>query len=110
MTSTVEFAGLEKVYGQTVAVADVTQTLVPGEVVYLLGPNGAGKTTTLCTLAGLVRPTGGDVRLHGGSVLSPEIRQARRALGSLPDVPDLSDDVAHEAPPLVPPCCGTMPA
>ena len=91
MTSTVEFAGLEKVYGQTVAVADVTLTLVPGEVFCLLGPNGAGKTTTLGTLAGLVRPTGGDVRLHGVSVLSPEIHQARRALGYLPDVPDLYD-------------------
>jgi ABC-2 type transport system ATP-binding protein len=58
--------GLRKVYGSGfVAVSQVDLTVARGQVVGLLGPNGAGKTTTLRVLAGLTRPTAGEVRLFG---------------------------------------------
>ena len=43
----IEAEGLQKLYGDLVAVQDLTFRVEPGEVVGLVGPNGAGKTTTL---------------------------------------------------------------
>jgi ABC-2 type transport system ATP-binding protein len=47
------------------AVDDISFEIAPGERVGFLGPNGAGKTTTLKVLAGLLYPTGGEVRVAG---------------------------------------------
>ena len=56
---------LRKTYGELVAVDDVTLSVAAGDVYGYLGPNGAGKTTSLRMMLGLIRPTGGDVRLFG---------------------------------------------
>ena len=47
------------------AVAEVSFTVEPGEIVGFLGPNGAGKTTTLKMLAGLLHPTTGTADVLG---------------------------------------------
>ncbi|GIJ47920.1 ABC transporter [Virgisporangium aliadipatigenens] len=52
-------------YRQVHAVDGITFEIGAGEVVGFLGPNGAGKTTTLKMLAGLLHPTGGQVRVLG---------------------------------------------
>jgi len=44
--------------------------LPPGKVTGLIGPNGSGKTTVLRLLDGILRPTGGDVLLHGSVPLA----------------------------------------
>jgi len=51
-------------YGNVVAVNDVSFEVAPG-VTGLLGPNGAGKTTLLHMIAGLLRPSAGDVLIEG---------------------------------------------
>jgi ABC-2 type transport system ATP-binding protein len=61
----VEVRGLVKRYGQLVAVDHVDLTVDTGDVYGYLGPNGAGKTTSLRMMLGLIRPTGGTVRLFG---------------------------------------------
>jgi len=48
---------------------DVSITVHESECLALLGPSGCGKTTTLRSIAGFVRPTSGDVKLDGRSVL-----------------------------------------
>src|SRR5882672_9207742 len=62
---TIEVSGLEKRFGQRLAVAGVDFTLGAAECLALFGPNGAGKTTLLRMIAGLLRPTGGRVRVQG---------------------------------------------
>jgi ABC-2 type transport system ATP-binding protein len=57
--------GLRKVYGDLVAVDRVDLNVERGDVFGYLGPNGAGKTTSLRMLLGLIRPSGGDVKLFG---------------------------------------------
>src|ERR1051325_10285683 len=52
-------------YKEVHAVADVSFSIEPGEMVAFLGPNGAGKTTTLKMLAGLIFPSSGSARVLG---------------------------------------------
>jgi ABC-2 type transport system ATP-binding protein len=75
----VEVRRLRKVYGDVVAVGDVSFALETGTVAALLGGNGAGKTTTIAILMGLVIPTSGDVRVFGIDMA----RERHRALHRL---------------------------
>ncbi len=56
---------LRKVFGDFLAVDDVSLTIARGEILGLLGPNGAGKTTTIQMLLGLITPTAGEIRIFG---------------------------------------------
>src|SRR5437588_7666628 len=60
---------LRKVYGEVVAVDDLTFAVPPGKVLGLLGGNGAGKTTTIAMLLGLLEPTAGEIRVLGVDML-----------------------------------------
>jgi Cu-processing system ATP-binding protein len=79
----IEFDHIHKRYGRTVAVADLSLTIEPGETMALVGPNGAGKTTLIRALMGLVRPTAGAVRVAGHDVQRDGIA-ARHLIGYLP--------------------------
>jgi ABC-2 type transport system ATP-binding protein len=57
--------GLRKLYGDTVAVDDVSFSVQLGEIVGLLGPNGAGKTTTINMILGVLQPTSGTIHIDG---------------------------------------------
>lgn len=78
----IETARLRKVYGDTIAVDDLTLSVAPGEVFGFLGPNGAGKTTTVKMLLGLVRPTAGEAHLFG---CAPGDPRAMARVGFLPE-------------------------
>jgi ABC-2 type transport system ATP-binding protein len=86
----IEITGLSKLFGTFTAVRDLTFSVRPGEVLGLVGPNGAGKTTTLRTLAGIIPPTRGQVRIGGHDLLEDPIN-AKRALAFFPDEPRLFD-------------------
>ena len=66
MEPTISVYGVSKWFGSVVAVNDVSLQVYPG-ITGLLGPNGAGKTTLLHMIAGLARPSDGEVRLLGES-------------------------------------------
>ena len=56
-------------YGSTVALAEVSMSIDPGETVILLGPNGAGKTTLFSLICGLFAPDTGNILINGKSRL-----------------------------------------
>ncbi len=61
----IELINVTKKYGAHCAVDDLSLTVASGELFAFLGPNGAGKTTTIKLIAGLLRPTAGEVRVCG---------------------------------------------
>lgn len=80
MLETVE---LRKVFKGKTAVEEVSLYLDEGESVGLIGPNGAGKSTTISMISSLLKPTAGDVRLNGQSVIKHP-QQIRKVLGVVP--------------------------
>ncbi len=74
--SFVEFQGISKLFGDTVAVEALDLSIPRGEFFSLLGPSGCGKTTTLRMLAGFVVPTSGSIHVNGRDItkLPPEAR------------------------------------
>jgi ABC-2 type transport system ATP-binding protein len=73
--------GVEKRYGDTVAVEDLAFDLPVGTICGLLGPNGAGKTTTIRIILDIVGPDAGIVEVLGRPV-DPEVRDR---VGYLPE-------------------------
>lgn len=81
MTPAVEIHDLQKQYaGGVKALKGINLTVPVGEFFGLLGPNGAGKTTTIGITTGLVRPSGGYVKVLGYDVVK-QFRQSRRVIG-----------------------------
>jgi ABC-2 type transport system ATP-binding protein len=65
MTTVIHVEGIQKRYGRTVAVADVSFDVRQGEIFGLIGPNGAGKTTTMECVEGLRSPDTGTIAVLG---------------------------------------------
>ncbi|WP_369852721.1 ABC transporter ATP-binding protein [Cryobacterium sp. Y82] len=76
--------GLVKRFGHNVAVSDLDLTVRAGSFYGIVGPNGAGKTTTLSMITGLLRPTAGNITVHGIDVWARP-NEAKRVMGVLPD-------------------------
>jgi len=73
--SILSVSNLRKVYGDTLAVDDLSFSTEPGEIVGLLGPNGAGKTTTINMILGVLEPSGGRIQIERYN-LATERREA----------------------------------
>ena len=80
----IEVIHFTKRYGDFVAVDDLSFTIGKGEVFGFIGPNGAGKSTTIRFLATLLRPTSGEGRVAGHSVVADPMA-VRRVIGFMPD-------------------------
>jgi ABC-2 type transport system ATP-binding protein len=66
VAAAIRTSGLGKRYRRVSALSDCTITVPEGRISALIGPNGAGKTTLLRLLAGLTRPTAGELTVNGG--------------------------------------------
>ena len=61
--SSITLAGVEKRFDEVIAVSDFSLTIEDGEFLVLLGPSGCGKSTVLRMVAGLERPSAGEIRI-----------------------------------------------
>ena len=84
-----------KLYGDLVAVENLSFSVGPGEVLGLVGPNGAGKTTTLRAIAGIIAPTRGRVAIAGHDLATRAV-EAKRQLAFIPDEPQLFEYLTVE--------------
>jgi len=91
----IEVESFTKLYGDLRAVQSLSFTVRSGEVVGLVGPNGAGKTTTLRSIAGIVRPTEGTIRVSGYDLASNPVA-AKQRLAFIPDEPQLFEYLTVE--------------
>lgn len=78
MSTVIEVVGLRKIYGDVVAVDDVSFQVHEGEIFGMVGPNGAGKTTTIECVEGLRQPDGGKIFLLGENPFEARTTVAER--------------------------------
>jgi heme exporter protein A len=92
MSAAISAEGLRRDFGDRVALDDLSFSLASGESLAVLGPNGSGKSTLLRILAGLLRPSGGQVAVLG-SALPKETYRLRGRIGYLGHEPLLYRDL-----------------
>lgn len=83
MSAAVEAVGIGRLYGELVAVEDLTFSVEPGQILGVLGPNGAGKTTAIRVLTTLLAPSRGTFAVAGVPHTRP--LEIRRRIGVLPE-------------------------
>lgn len=86
----IRLENVTKIFGNTIAVDNLSLEINKGECFAFLGPNGAGKTTTIKLITGLLKPTSGRVFV-GGYDVKKEYIDAKRYISYIPDVPYLYD-------------------
>ncbi len=92
----IEVRNLTKLYGEFVAIRDVSFTAENGSILGFLGPNGAGKTTTMRIITGFMPATSGTVLIDGLDIFTQSL-EARRKIGYLPENPPLYADMRVDA-------------
>jgi ABC-2 type transport system ATP-binding protein len=92
VTAAIETVDLTRRYGKQVALDRLSLTVAQGSIFGFIGPNGAGKTTTLRMLAGLLEPTGGEIRLMGKQIKRGGAA-TQRLVGYMPDFFGVYDDL-----------------
>lgn len=81
-----ETRNLHVAFNGPAVLCDVSITIPTGAVVTILGPNGAGKTTLLRTLAGLIKPTSGEVLVNGSPLSSLTPRDLATRIAYVPQM------------------------
>jgi heme exporter protein A len=89
----IQLVRLRRDFGDRAALAGVSARLEPGESLAVLGPNGSGKSTLLRILAGLLRPSGGEISVLG-CALPKETHRLRGRVGYLGHEPLLYRDLS----------------
>src|SRR5215471_17544769 len=82
-----------KEYGTKLALADLTMSVRPGEILGFLGPNGAGKSTTVKILTGMIRATSGRAVIAGFDIATDPL-EVKKRIGYVPETAALYDGLS----------------
>jgi osmoprotectant transport system ATP-binding protein len=77
----VHFRAVGKVFGNDVAISDITLEIPRGQITALIGPSGCGKSTILRLIVGLITPDTGEIQFDGERIAPGTIMKIRRRLG-----------------------------
>ncbi len=88
----IQVDSLSRLYGDNVAVDNVSFHVHRGEILGFLGPNGAGKSTTMQMIVGVLAPTTGSIQIAGVDILE-SAQQAKQHIGFLPEQPPVYPDL-----------------
>ena len=88
----VNVKNLKKLYGEFLAVDDISFSIKRGEVFGFLGPNGAGKTSTINMMIGLSKPSGGTIAIDGLDGIK-DVKKVQSIIGVIPDENNLYDEM-----------------
>lgn len=91
----VEVKNIEKTFGKTIAVDDISFEVEKGEVFGLIGPDGAGKTTLFRMLTTLLKPEKGYAKVLGFDIIK-DYKQIRKRVGYMPGRFSLYQDLSVE--------------
>jgi ABC-2 type transport system ATP-binding protein len=86
MNTVLELTNVIKRYDEIIAVNDISFAIQEGTITGFIGPNGAGKTTTIKMIMGLIRPSGGKIRINGHDILE-DYEKAAANLAGIVEVP-----------------------
>ncbi len=92
MSAIIEISDLTKQYGTFTALDNLNLQIEEGAVFGFIGPNGAGKTTTMRIMTTLLKPSHGEAKIDGYSVLTHP-NEVRRLIGYMPDFFGVYDDM-----------------
>lgn len=84
----VELKSLSKTIGKKKIIDNLNLSLFPGQITGFLGPNGAGKTTTIRMMAGLMKPSSGEVVIEGKN-LSGHFEETMSKVGVIVENPEM---------------------
>ena len=84
----IEFINVNKTYGTTQALKDLTLTIKQGEIFGFLGHNGAGKSTTIKSLVSIIQTTSGRITVEGLDLVENRL-EIKKKIGYVPDSPDI---------------------
>ncbi len=90
-TPLVRFDSVSRAFSGQMVVKDLSFDLQRGDILGFLGPNGAGKSTSMKMLTGNLAPTQGRITIQGVDLLAHP-KQAKQALGYLPETPPVHRD------------------
>jgi len=88
-TVAVQLTSVSRLFGRFAALRDVTASFQPARIYLILGDNGAGKSTLLRVIAGLIRPSSGQVTLFG----EKNIQRMAMQFGYMAHAPLLYDEM-----------------
>lgn len=86
----IEIKGVSKKFKDKTIIHSLDLSIKQGEFYALIGPNGAGKSTLIKLLAGLLKPTKGEILLDGINIID-EPKEAKSLIGYIPDEPTVWD-------------------
>lgn len=92
MSVVIKTTDLTKIYGSQKSVDHVNMTVKQGEIYGFLGRNGAGKTTTIRMLAGLIKPSHGQIEIFGENLFTHQ-KEILRRIGFIVEVPGFYENL-----------------